>query len=382
MTIAQRIGALEKNLELARQSGEFVSLCRLLLTARGEIPVARQLAAEQRNVSPRVKELLNSNDLLNIIRRGNPGQRGDPTNQFLNLKAAVPAIALDTGAFSTFELLISGFVNALTNYGAFDAMRSSMRTVPLARIVGAVTSAATAYTINEGQAKPVSRLSLSNGVLDPQKAAAIITISNELLKVGGRDVEALLTRELINAAVLSIDSSFISTLLAGVVVGSSTGSNAEAIRADLALLLTLVPTDQTSKLFIIITSLVAKMWSAMGVTTGGAAFEDMSPTGGTIINIPVIVSDAAATGQVILVDASGIAAGSDAVVLSTLDQGVVMPDSAPDSPILGNTNVVSLWQSDLSALLVERWWGAEKLRAASVASLINANSYAQGFSPP
>jgi HK97 family phage major capsid protein len=385
MTVAQRIGALEKNLELARQSGEFISLCRILLQSKGQIPVARQIAAEGRMTSPRVRDLIKDDAFLSLLRRGNLNPRGNPADQFLSMKAATSALVLDSGAFSTFELLVSGFVNALSSIGVFDGMRSSMRVVPVGRIVGSVTSAATGYVVTEGSVKPVSRSSLTNGILDPQKAHCVVTVANELLKFGGRDVDALLTKELINACTLAIDGSFLATLLAGVVVGTSIGSAAEAIRADLAVLLAAVPTDQTSKLFIITSPLICKMWAAMGSANGGPAFEDMTPQGGTIIGIPVIASDAVAVGvagAVILVDANAIAAGSDTFVLTNISEGTIMPDTSPDSPVIGTTNVVSLWQSDLSALLVERWWGAEKLRAASVAALINGNSYQQGFSPP
>jgi hypothetical protein len=44
--------------------------------------------------------------------------------------------------------------------------------------------------------------------LEPQKAHCIVAVANELLKMGGRDVDALIQRELINAAVLAIDSAF------------------------------------------------------------------------------------------------------------------------------------------------------------------------------
>jgi hypothetical protein len=108
-----------------------------------------------------------------------------------------------------------------------------------------------------------------------------------------------------------------------------------------------------------------------------------SDQGGEISGVKVVPSDALpSVGQVLLVDAAAIAANSDAIELSTLSQGSIMADTIPDSPVTGTTVLVSLWQNDLSALRVERWWGAEKLRAAAVASLINNNSYQTGFSPP
>jgi HK97 family phage major capsid protein len=262
-----------------------------------------------------------------------------------------------------------------------------MRTVPLGRTLGAVTTAATGYVIVEGQAKPISKLAIVNGTLAPAKAHSVVEIANELLKFGGPAVDALITRELINACVLAIDSAFLAILLAGVSAGTSSGQTAESVRADLAVLLAAVPTDQTSKLFVITTPLICKMWAAMGATAnnGTPAFPAMGPQGGEILNIPVIASDAVTAGQVVLADASGIAAGSDTVVVSTMDQGTIMPNTAPpDSPAAqsASDNVVSLWQLDHSAILVERWWGAQKLRSASVAAISNSNSYQAGFSPP
>ena len=91
-------------------------------------------------------------------------------------------------------------------------------------------------------------------------------------------------------------------------------------------------TDQTSRLFLITTPLIAKMWSAMGATAtnGTPAFENMTPQGGTVLGVPLLVSDAVTAGQVILVDATGIAAGSDTIVLNTMSEGTIMPDTAPD----------------------------------------------------
>jgi hypothetical protein len=65
-----------------------------------------------------------------------------------------------------------------------------------------------------------------------------------------------------------------------------------------------------------------------------------------------------------------------------LREGSIYPDSAPDSPPLASTNVLNLWQLNQIALVVERWWGAVKLRSTAVAAISNANSYVGGFSPP
>ena len=236
MTVAQKIGALERQFELARQSGEFVSLVRVLLQSKGDLWQARQITDR---VSPRVRDLIASDYALNIIRRGGgPQLRGNAGDQFLSTKAAAAALSLtDNSSFAVYETLVSGFVNALSSISVFEQMRGSMRQVPVGSTVGAVSVAAAGYTINEGQAKPVSRLSLTSGALEPAKSHALVAVSNELLKHGGPAVEALITRELINACALATDAGFLAILLSGVSVGTSSGQTAEAVRADLAVLL-------------------------------------------------------------------------------------------------------------------------------------------------
>ena len=170
-TAAQRLGALEKNMEMARHAGEFVSLARIMLEAKGDFYQARQLT-EKRRVSPRVKELLHSSDARGII-----------------CKAATSPLSLAGNAqLADYKLLIAGFCNALASIGAFDGMLSSMRQVPIGRTVGAVSTAAVGYVVGEGSAKQVSKLSLSSGTMEPQKAHCLIAISNEFLKFGGPEV--------------------------------------------------------------------------------------------------------------------------------------------------------------------------------------------------
>jgi hypothetical protein len=353
-TLAQEIGARHQIIEDATRRGQFLSICRLMMLGKGIFGAAK--LAEETNASRAVAD---------------------------TLKAATTAVSLSS--LADFKLMVDAFVAGLSSYGAFDAMLPSMVKVPLSTTVGAVTTIAAGYVVGEASAKQVSRLSLSNGTIEPQKAHAIVVVANELLKVAGSGTSALLQKELSNAAVLAVDASFISTLLAGVSVGVSSGSTAEAVRADVAGLLSQVPGDATSRYFILTTPLVVKMWAMMGATptTAFQAFPELTVQGGTMSGMRVVASDALPNvGQVILVDAAQVAANTGAIELSVLSEGSVMSDSLPDSPVTGTTVFTSLWQNNLSALRAERWWGAERLRSTAVASLINANSYATGFSPP
>src|SRR5262249_39957885 len=117
-------------------------------------------------------------------------------------------------------------------------------------------------------------------------------------------------------------------------------------------------------------------------STGNAAFPTLGINGGEIMpGLRVIPSDAVAAGQVILVDAASLAGNADAIELSVLSEASMMLDSSPDSPPTGSTFFQSLWQQNLSAIVAERFFGAQKLRASSVAALSNPGSYLSGFSP-
>jgi hypothetical protein len=354
MTVMQQLGARHTAIEEASRRGQFLSVCKFLMLGKGQVALAARLAEEQR-ASPLVIDVL---------------------------KAAVNPQTLSS--LQDFRLMVDAFVSGLSSFGLFDAALPFMVRVPLSSTVGAVSTIATGYVVGEGSAKQISRLSLTNGTLEPLKAHAVVVVANELLKLAGPGSLSLLQRELSNAAVLAVDTSFVGTLLSGVSVGTSSGSTAESVRSDIAGLLSLVSGDATSRWFIATTPLVVRMWAMMGSTSTNATppFPDLTVSGGEISGIRVIASDAVTTaGQVILFDAGSIASNSGDVELSVLSEGSVFADSAPDSPSAGSI-ATSLWQLNLSALRAERWHASEKLRASSVAALTNSNSYVTGFSPP
>jgi hypothetical protein len=115
---------------------------------------------------------------------------------------------------------------------------------------------------------------------------------------------------------------------------------------------------------------------------GVSAFPDLTPLGGSINGITVLVSDAVTAGQVILADASGIAAASGDIGLQEFTEGSLQFDSAPDSPPSASTNIVSLWQMNFVGIRVERYFVAARLRSDAVAVASNSNSYGSGNSPP
>jgi hypothetical protein len=124
------------------------------------------------------------------------------------------------------------------------------------------------------------------------------------------------------------------------------------------------------------------MWSMASNAKGESAFPDLTPMGGSINGIMVLVTDGAQDGTAILVDAASVAAAAGEVELSEYDKGLVISDSAPDSPVTAGTVVSSLWQFNEVAIVVERFFCAARLRSDAVASVFNSNSWQSGNSPP
>ena len=115
---------------------------------------------------------------------------------------------------------------------------------------------------------------------------------------------------------------------------------------------------------------------------GVSAFPNLTPQGGSINGIAVLVSDGVTAGQVVLADASGIAAASSDVTLNEYTEGSIITDAPPNSPASASDNIVSLWQLNLTAIVVERFFVAARLRSDAVGVCSNSNSYQSGNSPP
>src|SRR5262249_35563839 len=155
------------SIEGATRRAQFLSICKFLMLAKGKMNFASQIAREQ----------------------------GAPPLVVNVLKTAINPQTLSS--LQDFRLVVDAFVDGLASVGVFDAILAGGAVrAPLSSTVGAVTTLAVGYTVAEGSAKQVSRLSLSNGTLTPAKAHSVVTISNEVLKISGAGSLNLLQRQL------------------------------------------------------------------------------------------------------------------------------------------------------------------------------------------
>ena len=319
-TPLQQLAKINRDTETAKGATEFARLAQHILAHDGKFSkaaIAAQRSSRDGNLGPRLAE---------IIRAGAGGISREALQQ---QKAAVVAGGL-TGysALVDYSQITNGFVNSLANFSCFQTMLPSMVPVPMVTgTVGAVSVGAQAFSVGEGSAKQISRISVTGQQMNPSKAHCIVVITQELARNPGANATALICRELQNSVAVTTDATFIAALIGGLTVFTSTGSTAEAVRADIANLLRSITTSAASRLYLIITALICKSWSMLTDSKGLSAFETLTPQGGSINGITVLVSDGVTAGNVVLVDASGIAAASGDVELNEYREGSVQLDT-------------------------------------------------------
>jgi hypothetical protein len=371
-----QLGDMYARVEISKSANEFGQLVKFILAHRGKFSQA-SFAAEQKNLND-IRGL--TTRTIGILKASGGLQKISPAQ--LEQKAAQSPHSLAGSAFQDAAIIASGFAASLVSAGAFDGMLSSMVPIPLqSGTIGAVTTSATAYSVSEASLKPISRLSLTGAQRDPQKVHVAIVVTQELARSPLLAAGQLIQRQLRNAVALRTDQEFLANITVGVTPVTSAGITGNAVRADIEYLLRQVPLGANSKPFIITTAAICETWSMIN-SSGISVFPDLTPLGGSINGIPVLVSDGVTAGLVILADASQIAAASGDIVLSEIDEMIVQLDDAPTSPPTTAAVYQSLWQNNDVGIRLERYFIGQKLSPNAVAVIQNSGNYSTGNSPP
>lgn len=353
MTIAQRDIT-------ASQAKEFVSLAKFMMIGKGTSGAARMAKAAGAKAGPRVTGLLEA------------AGGGELSRDYLKAAVNVGSIGGWGSPLAVFENMATAFLGSLVGVSVFDTLWPFMVQAPLRTSVLAVSATISGGPIAEANVKPTSRLSLTASDLDVVKAAAFVAVSAELLRVGSPGASALVERELRSAITRATNSIFLPLLVPGVTIASS-GVTALGVRQDLRTLLQNISNDGVnSKLFLIVSRTIAEAWSVLGDSAGGPAFPDARVDGGSIGGIQIVATDEAVAGEIILVDATQVAAGQEGLTLDTATETSLNLDTPGDSPVAAGTLMTSLWQNDLAAIKAERFIGAKVLRSDAVAKITGA----------
>jgi HK97 family phage major capsid protein len=349
VTVAARIAAASASLETNQRAGEFLQIAKALCASRNDAEAARILAKAP-------------------IR--------DSVREAFETRAATPAgVTYDStwaGVLTPYTQLSDAFGESLRNISAFDRILGdgSFLRVPPQTQVAITTALMTAYQVNESAPKPATVSGFTSVQLSMVKCSAFCVISAELMRAGGTGAINLLRRELSGAVGLTTDTYFISQLTTGLTAIPSPGvPSAITVREDLRYLMDAVSFGSNARLYYIAPPALAKRLAVLGDSAGGKAFPGVTPMGGTLDGIPLLVSDVATAQTLILLDAAQVAVAAGVVELDRSNVATLQLDSAPDSPPLVSSNYQPLWQLDQSALRAERFLSVARLRTTAVASV-------------
>lgn len=288
------------------------------------------------------------------------------------------------------------YLRPLTIVGKFGTGNiPSLRRIPFnVRILGQ-TSGTTAGWVGQGKLKKVQAYDIAvNTIMTPAKIAAIAVFSDEIGRYSNPSIDMMIRDELARAIIERMDTDFIDPTVAvvanvspasitnGLVALTPSGTDAAAVRADLAQLLqTFIDANNPPASAVLITSnTVALAISLMTNALGQAEFPNLTMLGGTLRGIPCIASQYCAVGSpvsnlLILVNAGDIFLADDGAVSIDVSREASLEMS--DAPEDEAGTVVSMFQSNQIALRAERYINWAKRRASAAAYLADV-AYTSG----
>jgi hypothetical protein len=312
-----------------------------------------------------------------LIGRGDPsmahlsaeGDPGTPRKVVEILKAAVTAGSLAdptwAGNLAGYRQVIAAYVESLSSISFFDRALTdgAFVRVPPRTPIAVVTVAAVASTIAELAPKPVSSMTLTAPSVDLQKAVATVVVTNEIVQTPG--TVGLIGRELQRSVAKATDTTVLAAIIAAGTSTATAGTSVANLVTDIGSMFADIAIGEQSRLYFVTNAVLAASLSARLAGSVGWA---MTPTGGVLAGVPVVVSSAVPTGDLVLVDASRFAAYSDTITLSSSQQGVLQMETSPDSPAVSSTVVESLFQANKTALRATRYFGIEALTTTAAAT--------------
>lgn len=319
-------------------------------------------------------------------------------NMMDGVKAAVGAGTTTDATWASpliaYNVLASEFIELLRPATIIGKI-PNLRRVPFNIQMPATTTGSSVGWVGENAPKPVSKMDFSTVTLRWAKAAGIIVLTDELVRFSNPAAEAVVRGDMIDAMTQFLDSQFVDPAVAeitnvspasitnGVSAISRTGTNEAAFRADVKTLFNtfLAANLSTAGGTWIMTQQQALALSLMINALGQPSFPTITGEGGSLLGYPVVASEnvksmggsPADGSNLIFAKAPEIMLADDGqTVIDASNQASVQMDTAPDSPPTASTNMVSLWQMNMTGIRAERWVNWKKRRSTAVSYIQNA----------
>jgi len=259
----------------------------------------------------------------------------------------------------------------------YERVRPSMVPSPSRRPLIHTIAGAPATSVDEAAAKPVVQMEIGNVILVPQKVSTIITMTREVARDASGDAQAFLAREARGGATSALDGAVTTQITSSTdaEVIASSGSDIDNVVLDLRSMLAAIDYGRVGRASLnwVLAQDVAKKACALW-DSGGWMFENLSPTGGEMLNLPAMVSKDLPAGTVLLLDASGFAASTTTISVraSTVADLELLSSPTGDSSTPQAASLVSMFQTDSVALLAEATFAFAPLRERCVVMLEGA----------
>ncbi len=276
----------------------------------------------------------------------------------------------NTAATEFVELL-----NPATIIGRVPGFRTAMFNIPIITQTGGSTF----EWVDEAAVKPVGELAFDRTTLTYSKVAGIIVMSDELIKLSDPKAEAIVRQDMIEQCAKFLDEQFIqvgisagttspASITNSVSSPTATGTTAAALLHDLNIALATFD-NNADGLVIVTTPALARGISLLLTTLGNRQFPEMTPTGGSLLGYPVIVSASVDSGTVVIFKPSDILLADDGTVRLDSSNQATLDMTGGSSPAF------SLWQRNCTAIRAERGIKWQK-RRANVVAVIDTAAYA------
>lgn len=240
----------------------------------------------------------------------------------------------------------------------------NLRNVPFNTKVPSQTAGGTYGWVGQAAPKPVTKLAFGSVLLDIAKAAGIIVLTEELVRLSNPSAETLVRADMIAGIAQFLDTQFIDPAVAAVAgvnpASITNGAPNQPATTPLPDLLTLINHFTTNNIPIgglafIMSPANALAWSFYTDATGARLFPDLTMEGGTVQGIRVITSQAAGSNVIAVQPQLILYADDGGVTIDASREASLQMDSAPDNPQVATSLMVSLWQNNLVGLRAERF---------------------------
>lgn len=369
-----------KTVEKLDKGIAFARYAMCLMKAKGNHSVAAQMAERY---FPNTEA---------VVRTLKAQAEGADLAEMFRVKATVPAGTTTDATWAAPLVYANTFGGDFIEYLRSRTLigQANFRPVPFNVRITGQTSGGTAGWVGQGKSKPVTKFDFNAVTVPFTKVAAISVITQELARFSDPSAEALVRDSLADAVIERIDLDLFDPDKAAVANVSPAGllngvapiatpaidyADPASVRCAIAALW--APWDSTNmgaRPAYYTTPAVARMLAFATDPLGNVAFPGMTAQGGTLLGVPVRVSQYLANNggsggaPFILVDESEIWLADDgSVTLDWSDQATIEMSDTPvgssSATVTSNGSpFVNMWQTNSIALRAERfiWWGPRR----------------------